>query len=225
MQNLVDKLEGVWYFKKKMNNKSNDLMWRADKKRKGTFLMEDADDTSLVELSQAQDKEAFNELIRRYQKKVFNIAYRLLGDFDESADLTQEVFIKAYLSIHRFHKKSAFYTWLYSITTNLCRNKLKSQKRYKRISLDAQNDLPKANNYHTPDAELERKQLQQIVQEAIESLPPNYRILIVLRDIQGLSYKEISQILKYSQNKVKSRLHSARMILKDKLNEVIEDVL
>lgn len=195
--------------------------------------MEEKDDLELLKRCRSGDLGAFDLLVLRYQNRVFNLAYRLLGDYEEAKDMAQEAFVRAYRSLKSFREESSFYTWLYRIVTNLCKNKLRSWSRsLKPISLD--NPVRKEENQVTPTLVdpkltpaqvLERKNLQQEVQKAIAGLPGEYRLVVVLRDMEELPYEKIADIIGCSVGTIKSRLHRGRLLLREKLKDVIEDGL
>ncbi len=191
----------------------------------------DPDDVQLVKRCQRGDRWAFDELVARYQNRVFNLAYRILGDYEEANDLAQEAFIKVYKKIKSFRREASFYTWLYRLATNLCRNKLRqwqSEKRFQTVSL--QNPIGQegkevihslADSDPGPDKISERREMNALVQKAINSLEEEHRMVIVLRDIQGLAYEEIARIVDCPEGTVKSRLYRARNTLKERLKDVI----
>ena len=186
-----------------------------------------AKEWKLVKRCQAGEREAFNEIVRSYQKKVLNLAYHFLGNYTEAVDLTQDAFIKAYLSIKKFRQESNFYTWLYRITVNLCKNKLKYRQRrgyYQKRSLDEPLELEEGNlkfelaaNRPNPGELAVNKERNEIIRRAIDSLDERYRVVLILRVREMLRYEEIAKILKCELGTVKSRLHRARLMLKEKL--------
>lgn len=190
-----------------------------------------SDDVQLVERCQKGDRQAFDELVIRHQKRIFNLAYRLLGDYEEANDLAQEAFIRAYKKIKSFRREASFSTWLYCLATNLCRNKLRQWQRKGRFQTVSLSDSSEpggkevihslADPHPGPDEIYERKEQQALIQKAINSLGEEHRLVVVLRDIQGLAYEEIARIVDCSEGTVKSRLHRARNILKERLREVI----
>lgn len=195
--------------------------------------MEEKDDLELIERCRAGDSRAFDLLVLRYQHKVFNLAYRLLGNYEEAKDMAQEAFVRAFQSLKSFRQESSFYTWLYRIVTNLCKNKMRSWSRsLKPISID--NPIEKEESEVsrtlvdpnlTPAQVLERKNLEQEVQKAIAGLPSKYRLVVVFRDMEELPYEKIANIIGCSVGTVKSRLHRGRMLLRERLKDVMEDGL
>lgn len=170
---------------------------------------------------------SFDELVARYEKPVFNIAYRMLGNYDEAADVTQETFINAYRNLHRFRGESNVFTWLYQIAVNLCRNRLRKRGRQERreaVSLDAASEDPDGKSAKeipdlsaAPHTVVERNELREKIVAAIEALPPDYREVIVLREFQGLSYNEIVAVTGISLDNVKTRLSRARAMLRHRV--------
>jgi len=195
--------------------------------------LEEKDDLELIERCRAGDSRAFDLLVLRYQHKVFNLAYRLLGNYEEAKDMAQEAFVRAFQSLKSFRQESSFYTWLYRIVTNLCKNKMRSWSRsLKPISID--NPIEKEESEVsrtlvdpnlTPAQVLERKNLEQEVQKAIAGLPSKYRLVVVFRDMEELPYEKIANIIGCSVGTVKSRLHRGRMLLRERLKDVMEDGL
>jgi len=164
---------------------------------------------------------AFDELIEKYQKTAYNIALRMLKNPEDAMDISQEAFIKVYKSIKTFNFESAFSTWLYRIVTNTCLDFLR-KKNTNVYSIDnpiqtddgeIERDIPDSSD--GPEAALEKKLTRELVNNAISKLDENHRIVIILRDIQGFSYEEISNILDCSIGTVKSRINRARNNLKE----------
>lgn len=168
----------------------------------------------------------FDQIVADYEKRVFNIAFRMLGNHDDAADVTQETFIKAYRAWGNFRGESSVYTWLYRIATNCCKNRIKDRERPGRYGVDSLETLRDEDSTeetqipdwrYSPGPLLERQELREVVQAAIQSLAPDYRVVIVLRDLQGLSYKEISAIVGVPLETVKTRIFRGRCMLRDKL--------
>jgi len=169
--------------------------------------------------------EAFGEIVRRYQDRVFNMIYRLLGDYQEAKDLTQETFLKAYVSLDRFQGNSSFYTWLYRIGVNATLDERKRRARNPRfrgdpVVLGDDQDVRKTHGSRSasdPAEEVLSRERRQQVTRAIASLDELHRSVLVLRDIEGMDYDEIAEVLSCPRGTVKSRLHRARCVLRDKL--------
>jgi RNA polymerase sigma-70 factor (ECF subfamily) len=195
----------------------------------------DADeDIEFVLACQKGDTEAFEALVERHQKKILNIAYRMVGDYDEACDVSQEAFIAAYKSIKKFKAEAKFSTWLYRIVVNCAKNRLKQlrgKERREGFSLDKSGEVKTEEisnqsfiNAADPGVQMENREREINVQKCITSLDEEYREVLVLRDIQGFSYEEIQAILKIPDGTVKSRLSRARNALKDCLAKVIGDL-
>lgn len=183
----------------------------------------------------AESFATFDALVAAYEKKIFNVIYRLMGDYEESADLTQETFISAYKSFDRFRGDAKVYTWLYQIAINHCRNRLRQRGRARALQMESL-DQPRdwgdeaepssreiADLSFAPHALLEEKELRQRILAAVESLPPDYREVVVLREIQGLSYNDIAAVTGLSLDNVKTRLSRARAMLRRKLEHYYRD--
>lgn len=166
------------------------------------------DDQRLVEQALRGDTKAFECLVEKYQKLVFNLAYRMSRDSDDSADITQTVFLKVYEKLKSFDTKYKFFSWLYRIAVNESLNAV--QKRVPSEQFNEETVVSQDTSYDSIDSE----DASQRVQEALLELDLNYRVVIVLRHFQDLSYEEISQILDISEKKVKSRLFSGRTMLR-----------
>lgn len=180
-------------------------------------------DEELVRRAQQGKVEAFEELVRRYERKVYNITYRLLGNEEDATEALQDTFLRTYRSISRFKFKSSFYTWLYRIATNVSLTKLRRRKTQETVSLDEpikntddlKYDIP--DSHTTPEQAFEQKRLRERLQEAIARLPEEYRTVVVMRDLEGLSNEEVSATLGITVPAVKSRLHRGRMALRAQL--------
>jgi len=186
------------------------------------------DDQSIIRSFQAGDQEAFDHLVKRHRDFVFNLCYRLLGDYEDANDAAQEAFIRAYGGLKRFRFEAAFSTWLYRIAVNRCTNRLNSKAyRQKRrtVALDNPGSLG-AEGYRLengspgPSAQLESKERSALVQKALDALAPDQKTVVTLRDIQGLSYEEISSVTGLALGTVKSRIARARAELRDRLGGV-----
>lgn len=171
---------------------------------------------------------AFDELIEKYEKTAYNIALRMLKNPEDAMDVSQEAFIKVFKSIKTFNFESAFSTWLYRIVTNTCLDFLR-KKSTRVYSIDnpihtedgeIERDIP--DDADSPEELLEKKQTKELVTNSINKLEENHRLVIILRDIQGFSYEEISSILDCSIGTVKSRINRARKNLKDIIMKEME---
>ncbi|HOJ80894.1 MAG TPA: sigma-70 family RNA polymerase sigma factor [Clostridiales bacterium] len=185
----------------------------------------DQNERLLISKAKAGDVEAFEQLIEAYQKKVYNLALRMTGNQDDAADLAQEAFIRVFRSISGFKEQSSFSTWVYRITTNVCLDEIRKRKNRKVISIDEEIHMDDGeikrqviSEEPLPDELAEREELRSIVNAAINSLPEDQRIVLTLRDLNGLSYDEIAKILDCPGGTVKSRINRARQALRNVLS-------
>lgn len=175
---------------------------------------------TLIKNSQNGDVKAFEELIAAYQKQIYNIAYRLIGNYHDASDMTQETIIKIFRSIGGYRGEAAFSTWIYRITVNTCRDELNRRQRKKETSYDSDDgevfvEIPDYSSI--PENIIEKQRIRQYLEELILSLSPEYRIVMVLREQNGFSYQEISDYLNLSIGTVKSRINRARRSLQRKI--------
>ena len=177
--------------------------------------MTEVSEKKIIEKVLGGDANAFEELVLRYEKTVYNLALRMVGDRDDAFDMTQEAFIKAYGSLSSFRGDSKFSVWIYRITTNVCLDFLRSKSRKQQVSLtvsdddeDAQLDIPdpKAD----PEQQLIKKISMQSVEEGLKTLPDKQRQILVMRELGGMSYAEIGKALSIEEGTVKSRIFRAR---------------
>ncbi len=173
--------------------------------------MSDVNDLELVRQAQGGDRQAFEQLVGRYEKTVYNVALRMTRNSVDAEDISQSTFLKAYESLASFNPRFKFFSWLYRIVVNESLNHLRDRRPQETLD----EDLP--SEHDRPDTRVERNETTEQVLSALMKLNVDYRAVIVLKHLQGLSYEEISQVLDISEKKVKSRLFSARMILKDVL--------
>lgn len=176
--------------------------------------MDESDIARLVLESQQGSAEAFEELLSVYQKPIFNVAYRILNDYEDARDVTQNVFLKAYANLEKFDQKHRFFSWIYRIAINESIN-LRTAKR-------PQEDLDHAQikESHTPEKALNQRELDESIQSALMSLGIDYRIVIVLRHFNQCSYRDMSDILEIPEKTVKSRLFTARCLLRESLSRM-----
>ncbi|MHB8619177.1 MAG: RNA polymerase sigma factor [Chloroflexota bacterium] len=161
---------------------------------------------------------AFEELVRRYQNRVYSLAYRLTGDGVEAYDLTQEAFLRSYAALKTFRPELRFAPWLYRIATNLCLNFLQSS-RVRRGGADPDLVLKVPDRAKQPDSAYEEKEERLDIHAAIGELPPKYRAVVLLRHMQDKSYEEIAAILDLPLNTVRTHLFRARELLRRRLHE------
>jgi len=170
----------------------------------------------------------FDALVIKYEKKIFNVIYRFLGDYEEANDLTQETFLSAYRHYDRFRGDAKVFTWLYQIARNLCINRVRQRERQRALrieSLDQPRDSDEdegltreiADWSQSPQTALEAKELRRKLAAAIEALPPDYKEVVLLREFHNLSYNEIVEATGLTLENVKTRLSRARAMLRRKL--------
>lgn len=174
------------------------------------------EDKQLVRLAQEGSPAAFEELVAKYQPKVFSMALSFTRNREAADDLAQEIFLKAYLALPRFHGRSEFGTWLYRISVNHIKDFLRKRGRVREVSLDDVGEVAFSDREQAEKAEMERETeaRRALVQKSVLGLPEKYRVILTLRDIQGLSYEDVSRILRLSPGTVDSRLHRARRMLR-----------
>ena len=175
--------------------------------------MSKADDTKLIERCMSGDRAAFEALLAEYEKPVFNAAYRMLNSRDDARDVTQTVFLKVFENLDKFDPKRRFFSWIYRITLNESINWLSKSKRLQPLQFEARDDG------NSPEQAVDSANLSRDVQAALMSIKTDYRTVVVLKHFLGCSYLEISQILDIPEKTVKSRLYSARQLLKDALGQ------
>lgn len=192
-------------------------------------------DEELVKRVQHGDREAFEELVRRHKRPIVNYVYRILGDYDKAVELSQETFLRVWANIERYEPLAKFTTWLYRIATNLAINVLRDSKRGKFYSLSrpaeqeepdgalAEASVPDATG--DPEERTAREEIRRMTRMAIASLPQRYRMMLVMRDLEELSYEEIAEITKKPLGTVKSRINRARLLLKEKLEPYLASIV
>ena len=195
-----------------------------------TYRPEEDEYSEVVKDCVAGNRDAFNILVEKYYRRIYNLAYRFVGDQEEANDLAQDIFTAAYQNLKRFRGESKFSTWLFQIATNRGKNRFKYLKRRGYFAnkgpIDGDEDregLPRElpDTSSNPEDLLAGKEIQRIVQEAIDDLEPDHKEIVILRDIEGFSYEEIARMLDLPEGTTKSRLHSARMVVKEKLKKVL----
>ncbi len=193
--------------------------------------MTPSQEKKLIQRLKKRDEQAFRWFVRQYQDKVFNLVYRMLGDAQEAEDLSQEVFITVFKSIDSFRGDAKFSTWLFRIAVNQCKNRMKYLGRRARGRTSALEDVPEGAlsdsslqaHVPRPDNMALGKELESVLQKAIASLEEEHRVLIILRDIENLPYQDIVSITGLELGTVKSRLHRARVALKEKVRRTYGD--
>lgn len=180
-------------------------------------------DDFLVHKAQKGDVEAFEELICAYEHRIYNIAYKMMGNPEDAMDVAQEALLKIYKSLKKFKNQSTFSTWVYRVAMNTCLDELRKKKRgFLLLMNDTEgygNGIVDSSSDSLPEVSYERKERLKSLQNAIQELIPDYKSVIILRDIQGFSYEEIAEILHCPLGTVKSRINRARTELRKKLSE------
>ncbi|MHC4660548.1 MAG: sigma-70 family RNA polymerase sigma factor [Planctomycetota bacterium] len=185
----------------------------------------------LVERLRLRDEDAFADLVREYQDRVVNIVYRMLHNYEDAVDVAQEAFLKAFRSIDSFKGQSQIYTWLCRIAMNTA-SSLRRSKRWQMEESTKSLDSPlegkngpisrePAGDGPNPSKNAERREIETVLLSAIDGLDDEFRSVVVLKDIEGFGYNEISQILEIPRGTVKSRLHRARLLLRESLKGLV----
>lgn len=182
------------------------------------------EDAQLIQRSQQGDVQAFEELVIRYEKKVYTIAYKYMGNHEDASDMAQEALIKAYQAIGSFRSDASLGTWLGRIVANKCLDELRRGKRTQCQSLDeelATEEGSVKKELKAPDAspeeQMEQAETAAYLQSLIDDLKPEYKAVVVMRELEGLSYEEIARTLDCSLGTIKSRLSRARRYLKEQI--------
>ena len=171
-----------------------------------------AEPDALIERCLRGDQQAWEQIVRQYWRRVFNVAYKFVGRHDEAEDLTQDVFLKIFKSLHTFDRRANFQTWLISVSRNLCIDHYRSvRKERETINRDVSaDDLTPASHDVGPYKELEHNDQRALLRRALDHLPPTLRTAVLLRDIRALSYQEIADRLGLPEGTVKSRINRGR---------------
>lgn len=190
----------------------------------------EAGDHELVEACRAGDRQAFKSLMQRYQRKVYSVAYGFLRNQEDALDVVQESFIKVHRYLANFEGNSSFYTWLYRIVTNLCIDHIRKNRRHRELEFDdgLRHDggddaggavaLP-LSSMGDPAQLLQRREILDAVQDGLQFLSDKHRAVIVMRELQGMSYEEMAQAMKCSKGTIMSRLFHARRNMQRLLTE------
>ncbi len=182
------------------------------------------DEKTLVELSRNGRTDAFEKLVRMYDRKIFALAYGFVRDRATADDLAQEIFLKAYQSLPSFRVESGFGTWIYRIAVNHVKDHLRKASRRRTVSLDDVGDGPVSVDEETGLRlrEREEEERRKEVFRVMETLPPKFRAILPLRDVEGLPYEEVGRILGIAPGTVDSRLFRARRMLRKKMEPYLE---
>ena len=191
--------------------------------------LHDVEDLTLVERAQQDDFSAYDELVRRYQERVYSTIYHMTSNHEDAGDLAQETFIKGFQALKTFKGDSSFYTWVYRIAVNKTINFIKARKNKTHLSLNdldlnAENnpDLVSLVSEKTPRRDASLSELQEKLNEAMQKLSPPHRLVVTLHDVQGLAHEEIASIMDCNVGTVRSRLYYARQQLQANLSEYLK---
>ena len=191
--------------------------------------MPPVDEATLIERVKNGDQQAFEDLVSRYENKVYRLAIKLTRNETLAEEVMQEVFLKIYEKIGTFRGESALSSWIYRIAANACFAKLNLEKRHQHADLDE--TMPQAeialqerqdSTQESPDRPLLTNEALSVISRAIERLPEDFRVVLTLRDVEGMSNEEVARILELSVPAVKSRLHRARLLLRKRLARYFE---
>ena len=189
---------------------------------------EAGDDRALVKAAQRGDKQAFRALVERYQRRVVQLALGMTKDPDEAMDIAQETFVKVHRYLPSFKGDSSFFTWTYRIAMNLCLDAQRRKGRAERVDLEEGDEAELEASMDPPSAALAGPQRQTLnaelrdkIEEALASLSENHRAILILREVEGLSYEELSKVLAIRKGTVMSRLFHARLKMQNKLREYL----
>jgi len=187
------------------------------------------EEKALIERCKRGDLAAFNELVKKYEKQVYNFAYRLTGNYDDANDVAQDAFLRVFNAIGSFRGDASFSTWLFRITTNVFLDERKRARAHPHSSLDEYLELDESSVARqiedpapNPETVMEERERAQVLQQTINDLPEYQRAMVMLYHTQQKSYEEIAEIMDLPIGTVKSRLNRARLALKEKLSSVRE---
>lgn len=177
------------------------------------------DDVLLVTASKRGDQDAFAQLVQRHQRRVFNLVFRMLQDYEEASEITQETFLAAWQGLPTFRGDSRFSTWLYRIAYNSALKQVEQRKRDRALqsAMQAEQVIVEAGNEGRIEAELEQHAQQEFIRENLATLPAKYRVVLTLRHIQDMTYEEMAEILTVPIGTIKTHLFRARNLLKERL--------
>jgi RNA polymerase sigma-70 factor (ECF subfamily) len=179
----------------------------------------DENDAELVIASQGGDQDAFAQLVQRHQRRVFNLVFRMLQQYEEANEVTQETFLAAWQGLSSFRGDARFSTWLYRIAYNCCLKQLEQRKKDKALNaaIQAEHLLDHADKEERASTVLEIHDFQNLVREHLSMLPAKYRVVLVLRHLQEMTYEEMAEILTIPIGTIKTHLFRARNLLKERL--------
>lgn len=182
------------------------------------------DDNALVQLCLEKNNRAWEEILRRYKKRVFNISYQFVGRMDEAEDLTQEIFFKVFHSLHKFNQEANFQYWIIRVSKNYCIDYYRKKRKERESMVDNMEQvITVLKSVSTPHLVLEEKEKQKAIRESISNLPAILRSCIVLRNLYGYSYQDIAKILNIPEGTVKSRINRGRQELSKRLDQIFKN--
>ena len=196
--------------------------------RKG-LMADNATDKEIIERVKSGEKEAYDLLVLKYQQRVINLISRFVKNHSDALDVSQETFIKAYRALPNFRGESAFYTWLYRIAVNTAKNHLTVQSRkitksdYDVAEIEQIEGNMSLTEQTTPESLLVKDELQETILKTIENLPEDLKSAIMLREIEGLSYEEIAEVMECPVGTVRSRIFRAREMIDSKIKPLLEN--
>lgn len=178
----------------------------------------------VVRRAKQGDQDAFETLVTRYEKRVYSLAYHYVGNEQDAMDISQEAFLRVYRFLPQFNEQSQFSTWLYRVTSNVCKDYLRKRGARAAVSLSGEQDgeeylMEAPDLRYNPEDVFEQKEMRRQIREGLEQLSPDHREILVMRDVLGLTYGEIAGSLELEEGTVKSRIARAREKLRQKLME------
>lgn len=196
--------------------------------------MTEVPDLDLVALCQAGDRTAFRKLVQRYERKVYSIAYGFVRNREDALDLTQDAFVKVYRNLDGFQATSSFYTWMYRVVVNVCIDFIRRERKHKKGvdyndtlehsgAAESESPVVSVSTGRSPAKALGSKELGQKLVDGINNLAPAHKEILLLREVEGLSYEELAEILEIPKGTVMSRLHHARLNLKKRLDDYLDE--
>ncbi len=186
--------------------------------------LREMDDEELIAAFQSGERDVYRYLVERHQERIRNLLFSIFHDNDFINDLAQEVFIKAYQALPNFRFEASFYTWLYRIAVNKSRDELRKKKLRRFMSFQNLDEGADQNLQNLLSVQPENRDTQEVISIGLQVLPEKFRMAVVLKDIEGLSYEEIAEIMKCKIGTVKSRISRARAMLRKALKPLLEEV-
>lgn len=184
------------------------------------------DERRLIRMAKAGDQQAFGTLLSSHEGRMYNIAYRMMGNSEDAMDMVQEAMIKVYRSLDRFEGNAQLGTWLYRVTTNTCLDELRRRKLRQTVSLDERAEqgapAPEDHVFQRPEEAAEGAERRKVLKNAIKKLAPEHQAAIVLRDMQGMSYQDAAKVMDCPVGTMKSRVNRARAALREELEKQAE---